>query len=445
MIKCGAISRRSILTFCILLVLSGILGFFLMQRKAQVEYGKMETVILNQSNKLTNVLSKLLYKTQALASLIIQNNGDVVNFEKTAIALVDDPAILNVLIAPNGIVRHVYPLKGNEAVLGLNFFSEGAGNKEAVEAKNTGQLVLGGPFPLIQGGEALVGRLPIYLGDGKGGKKFWGLVSVTLKFPQALDAADLDSLEERGFAYEIWRISPDTEVKQVISRSSSYKDSASYIEEDLHILNAHWVFRISAIKSWYQDVEFWLYIILGLVFSLLIAALVQHVQDLKRIRLQLEDIVYKDPLTGLLNRRGLFETLNRLIQEEKTFSLCYLDLNQFKFINDTYGHNAGDRVLCFFSEHVERGMQGIPHTFSRIGGDEFIVLVEGKNSDADIAKVFKTILDAMQNEKIVDDGFRVSFSMGMACCPRDGRDIDRLINHADKNMYVNKRACSEKT
>lgn len=143
--------------------------------------------ILNQSNKITNVLSKLLYKTQSLASLIIQNNGEIINFGKTATAMVDDSVILNVLLAPAGIVQEVYPREGNEAVLGVEFFSEGAGNREAVHAQKTEQMVLGGPFPLVQGEEAQVRRLPIYLDDGKGGKRFSGLVSVTLKFPQALD------------------------------------------------------------------------------------------------------------------------------------------------------------------------------------------------------------------------------------------------------------------
>lgn len=212
-------SKRSFVLLCFLLILSTFASLFLAQRKFEVEHSKVEMIILNQSNKITNVLSKLLYKTQTLASLIIQNNGEIVNFEKAAVAIVDDPAILNVLLAPNGIVQHVYPLEGNEAVLGLNFFSEGSGNKEAVHAKNTGEMVLGGPFPLIQGGDAIVGRLPIFLADENGKKNFWGLVSVTLKFPQALAGAELNTLSERGLGYEIWRISPDTNKRQVIAAS----------------------------------------------------------------------------------------------------------------------------------------------------------------------------------------------------------------------------------
>ena len=152
MFKSSGISKRAAVTFVTLLILCGLAVYFLVERKYQIEYIKMERVILNQSNKLTAVLTKLFYKTQALSALVIQHNGKVENFEKVASTLVDDPAILNVLVAPGGVVSDVYPRKGNEAVLGLNFFARGAGNQEAVEARDAGHLILGGPFPLCRGG-----------------------------------------------------------------------------------------------------------------------------------------------------------------------------------------------------------------------------------------------------------------------------------------------------
>lgn len=432
-------SKHSLVLLCLLLILSTIASFFLAQRKFEVEHSKVEMIILNQSNKITNVLSKLLYKTQALASLIIQNNGEIVNFEKAAIAIVDDPAILNVLLAPDGIVQDVYPKEGNEAVLGLNFFSEGAGNKEAVQAKKTGEMVLGGPFPLVQGGEAIVGRLPIFLDDDKGNKNFWGLVSVTLKFPQALAGAELNTLSERGLGYEIWRISPDTNERQVIATSPFFNENTPYIERPLHILNANWFFRVSPIKFWYQYLESWIYIFIGIIGSFLITALVQHAHDLGRIRHQLEDIVYKDPLTGLLNRRGFFDALASLVQAGKPFYLCYLDLNNFKFINDTYGHNIGDNVLFHFAEVIQNNLQDIPNTVGRIGGDEFIVLLQSDMPEDEVAKLFGQLQTLLQSIKLVnDDKFRISFSIGTAYYPRDGKDGDELINTADKKMYSDK-------
>lgn len=441
----SGISRRAAATFIILLILCSLAVYLLVERKYQFEYIKMERVILNQSNRLTNVLTRLLYKTQALSALVVQHNGKVENFEKVAATLLDDPAILNVLAAPGGVVRAVYPVEGNEAVLGLNFFEKGAGNQEAVEARDTGRLVLGGPFTLVQGGEALVGRLPVYADDGKGEKLFWGLVSVTLKFPQALNGAELDKLSELGLAYEIWRVSPETNEKQVIAHSAyEYNDDAPYIEVPLTIFNAHWFFRVSPIKLWYQYPESWLYISLGVLVSFLLAMLAQHNLDLRRVRSQLENMAYHDPLTGILNRRGLFERLPVLIGEGGYFSLYYLDLNNFKTFNDTYGHTVGDRILQVFTERVRKRMD-FPHLFARIGGDEFILIAYGQENEEKADKLFNGIRVALQDLVVEGAGdVRISFSMGKAVYPRDGNNIDELIAHADGDIYTEKRTRSGK-
>ena len=146
-------------------------------------------------------------------------------------------------------------------------------------------------------------------------------------------------------------------------------------------------------------------------------------------------------MTGLLNRRGLFDTLDALIQTKEEFYLCYLDLNKFKFINDTYGHNVGDTVLRFFTNEVQRLTLSMPNTFARMGGDEFIIIFKGNLSEEEITDTFAAIHTSLQSAKIVsDEQFKISFSIGMAQYPRDGKTVDDLINHADKNMYIHKQS-----
>lgn len=411
--------------------------------KSSMEYAQMEQVVLVSANKINNVITKLLYKTQVLAALAVQNDGDINEFDQVAATISDDPAIKNVLIAPNGIVSNVYPLEGNEEVIGFNFFESGNGNPEAIEARDSGTLVLGGPFDLVQGEQALVGRLPVYTKDSYGNKSFWGLVSVTLHYPQALDGAGLDQLQNQGFAYEIWRISPDTNERQVIANSNySYDHNALYVEKNITILNATWQFRISPIKSWKQYPETWILGTLGLLASGLIAFFSLNTYNLKVMKMELEILTYVDPLTEILNRRGILSALTKLVNEpDCKFVLCYIDLNKFKSFNDEFGHNTGDKILKQFTKTFTKHTNK-KHLFARIGGDEFILVFKDTDSETKTQTFFDVVKHELDHVYVDDyiKGIPITFSVGKAIYPSQCQDVDSLIHCADSDMYQNKAA-----
>lgn len=436
---------RFLIAFLLSLLICFVAGATLILNKQQLEQVQMERLVLTKSNKLSEVLSKLLYKTQTLAVLVMQNNGSIQDFEKLAATIVDDPAIKNILIAPDGVVSDVYPLEGNEQVIGLDYFSEGEGNAEAMQAKETGQLILGGPFRLVQGGQALVGRLPVYMGE-EGNKEFWGIVSVTLHYPQALEGAELSSLEDQGFSYELWRISPDTQERQTIaSNSYEYGKKVRYVERPIQIFNAEWYFRIAPIREWYQYMEAWVYIFVGLLVSFLFGFLCLHNYDLNRMREELEGLSEKDALTGVLNRRGLFRLLEELTQDTlHPFLLCYLDLDKFKDVNDRYGHNTGDKVLQSFV-HILQKYVGDNGEIARIGGDEFVLVFREAAGREEADPFFREMKEALQKPLTVgrNHHISVSFSAGTAHYPEDGRSMDELVAAADNAMYTSKRSYGE--
>lgn len=408
--------------------------------KIQLDYSKMENLAYTRAVKVTNVVSALLYKTQALSGLVIQNNGEVKDFNRVAATITDSPAIRNVIIAPQGIVTQVYPLEGNEALIGFDYFSDMAGNREAIAARDSGELVLGGPFDLIQGGQALVGRLPVYLDSGENEKAFWGLVSVTLNYPEALDSAELDQLQEQGFAYEIWRIDPDTGERQSIAASTyDYNKHSRYVERPFTILNAQWSFRLSPIKEWYQYTDTWLYLFSGLIISYLVTLLYVHNFQLRQIQKDMESLTNSDFLTGAANRRGIFAVLEDLMsQNGRGFLLSYIDINKFKQINDTYGHNMGDKVLREFAYILKRNIEE-SSLLARIGGDEFI-LVFMDTDDLEMAEsFFANIHKELKHSPVCRDlSGGLTFSVGYSCFPADGTTVDKLIEVADHHMYGNK-------
>lgn len=437
-LKEGKRIGRFISIFFISFLLCIFITFVYIQNRTELEQVQMQQLLTTRANKVNQVITKLLYKAQTLSALVIQNDGEIEDFERVAATIIDDPAIKNVIMAPNGVVSHVYPLKGNEQVMGFDYFSESEGNREAIEARNSGKLTLGGPFNLVQGGQALVGRLPVYITGEDNHKYFWGLVSVTLNYPQALDGAELDQLKNQGFAYEIWRISPDTNEKQIISHSNyEYNKDALYVEQPIEMMNSVWYFRLSPIKKWYEFPETWIFVIAGGLISLLAAAIMLHNYDLRKMKLELEALTINDLLTGVLNRRGLFIEMDALLMNKGAkFILCYMDLNRFKNINDEFGHSMGDRVLQQFAfvlkQHINQ-----QHIFGRIGGDEFILIF--KDSD-NLEEADRFLLDVSEELANLDmlaqtQDIKISFSIGMAVFPADADTIDGLIEHADHAMY----------
>lgn len=434
------LSRQFIAAFTITFLISICICISLIESQSDLEQAQMGQIILEKRNKINESISELLYKTLGLSALVIQNNGSVENFERVAAMMVDDPAISNILLAPNGVVTEVYPVEGNTAVLGFDFFSPANGNQEAILARKTGELVLGGPFDLVQGGQALVGRIPVYLRHGQEAV-FWGLVSVTLKYPQVLDRVGLEQLKQQGFAYEIWRVSPDTNAKQIIAHSDyAYNKSTLYLEMPMEFLNAKWYFRIFPIRAWYEYGTSWGYIFTGIFVSFLVAFLVQYNYELKHVKKELEDVVYIDLLTGILNRRGLFYHVHRdLLPLGEPYTLCYFDLDNFKEINDRYGHTAGDQALVCFAETVQSYVNGA-HLFARIGGDEFILILSGQKSPVEISSLKQKIYAGLNRKPLSfqDKQIAISVSFGCAVFPRDGDTIDALISSADSQMYQEK-------
>jgi diguanylate cyclase (GGDEF)-like protein len=180
---------------------------------------------------------------------------------------------------------------------------------------------------------------------------------------------------------------------------------------------------------------------------------VQQMEDLKRINAALQaeiverrqaeqrahELATKDPLTGLLNRRSITERLehaiSRAARHNERLALLFLDMDRFKAINDTLGHDAGDELLRQVSNRISHAVRG-SDMVARLGGDEFVVLMEGLSSYASAAEVAKKIVKA--NERpftIASQSIKTSVSVGISLYPQDGNTVHSLMRSADLAMY----------
>lgn len=162
-------------------------------------------------------------------------------------------------------------------------------------------------------------------------------------------------------------------------------------------------------------------------------------EELKRSNAELRQTAYHDPLTGLPNRKLFRDSLNQAIEtamiNHRLVGLLFLDLDGFKSINDTLGHDVGDLLLKGVAQRLQNSLRG-SDTISRLGGDEFTVILPGIPGPTEIITVAEKILSAI-TQPFDLDGHQVTVttSIGISLYPIDAQNIDNLIKNADAAMY----------
>jgi len=431
------ISRIAVLSFLISLMLCAFMVGSVIVARERNEVLRREQFILEKTLRIEETLSKLLFKTEVLAALVRHGDGYIHDFDGLAAVIIDDPAILNVLIAPDGIVTKAYSTLGDVSLLlGHDFFSESGGNIEAMLAVETGNLVMAGPFMARQGYMVLAGRLPVFLDAEK--TDFWGLVSVTLRFPEALENAELGRLRMQGYEYELWRINPDTGERQVFdSNIETANPNARYVEEHLQLWNADWYLRLLATHSWYNYPEVIILIFAGLLVSLLVLYIAQNNFRLKQTRAELAELAKSDPLTGIYNRRHFAELaridIERTQRHNEDSYVILIDADHFKSINDTYGHLIGDKVLIEIAQRFKEAIR--PYDLlARYGGEEFIIYMPNLSKESITAateRLRRKICD--HPFEVTDVSLNLSASFGVTIIDSDG--IEKAIKNADDALY----------
>ena len=167
-------------------------------------------------------------------------------------------------------------------------------------------------------------------------------------------------------------------------------------------------------------------------------------EELEKAAVSITHLANHDPLTGLPNRRLLFELLQKTFAVARRngtkVAVIYVDLDDFKPINDSLGHLAGDKVLVAVAKRLCALLRA-SDTVARVGGDEFVAVLASVKGKADIALAARKILDECgQPFKVDSTECRVGFSMGIAVFPDDGDSIESILGAADEAMYRVKRA-----
>jgi len=178
-------------------------------------------------------------------------------------------------------------------------------------------------------------------------------------------------------------------------------------------------------------------LIIPLFYLRFIVKVHQENCDLSNTLNQVTKDAFHDSLTGLMNRKSYDKILKERFDAKEPFALMFIDLNKFKAINDTYGHDAGDEVLKEVSKRLKSVMGEEEYLF-RLGGDEFVIISTKKK--AFIPKFIQRLEDSVIGPHLIGKvSVRIELSIGIAFYPDDTRDGIKLPKFADEAMYQAKK------
>ncbi|MFW6273621.1 MAG: GGDEF domain-containing protein [Halanaerobium sp.] len=183
-----------------------------------------------------------------------------------------------------------------------------------------------------------------------------------------------------------------------------------------------------------------LFIFNVILLAVLFASFIAVVTYLLR---KFEHQAYHDKLTGLANRKYFNEEFETLKQKAdfsgSNIGLIFIDIDQFKAINDNYGHDTGDKVLESIAAKMKNNLKE-EDIVARMGGDEFLVALSDLNSKSEIIKVAKRLIKELNDILVIgDEKIKISVSGGISFYPDDSRELEILIKNADSAMYKAKR------
>ncbi len=438
---------RSRLVGLSLVALTTLILFGLVERIHGIEVQRareaLTVEVLQQLSSMRATLESELGTSLHLASGLVgfvAAYGDRLDPERvdTALRVIHSQSryIRNVALAPDNVLRYVYPLAGNEAAVGLTYEQNPQQWPAVARAMARAESVLDGPIDLVQGGCGLVNRTPVFLDDGR----YWGLLTIVLDCEPLFERLGIEHTGPMAFALR-WSADSDR-AGEWIAGSDSVVDREP-VSLPVDVPGGRWELLAAPAAGWYSGhpLLIW-YRLGGHLLVLLIAALMLLLIEERR---RIAALALRDPLTGLPNRRQLQRHLGRLIARSERrsarFALVYIDLDGFKAINDRHGHARGDAILQEAAARMAATLA--PGDFlARVGGDEFIVILP-EAVDADAAKRRLGGLLAAVRQPFGGAGVagRLDATLGVALYPDDGDDGDgdALVRTADLRMYRAKR------
>lgn len=368
--------------------------------------------------------------TVALEQVLL-NDGEISDFDLLAKNLMQN-SFSSMQLAPGGVVTKIYPLEGNEDGF-IDLINDEVRRPYAEYAIQHDKVVIQGPLDLKQGGKGIAVRNPVFMTDESGERTFWGFTICIIKVPDIFEEWLL-SLKEFGYNYTLSCKNFTDETKADVVASSG-GDMSCPISREFSIGARNWSLAVEPVEGWKVNSTVWVFFAWGIMLTIALTVLSIFVIIVEKERRRFRGQAHTDGLTGLFNRIGFSTAFQKYVLDnpEEHCVCIMMDLDDFKFINDLYGHDVGDAALVSLAADIRKNF---PHgsISARTGGDEFLVVL--KNTDKVTAE--KLVSDfASMPHSFVWDGKTYSYgvSVGYADYPANAKNQAELIGKADIALY----------
>ncbi len=369
--------------------------------------------------------------TDALEQILISEDGEIHQFDTIAENLMSD-SIESVQLAPNGVVTDIYPDEGNEAGK-IDLLHDKDRKKISCYARDNHTIITQGPFELKQGGHGIAVRNPVYLKDQSGQEYFWGFTTVILRVPDIFSDA-IHALSNFGYEYKISKTdAPWSDTYKVVYQSDGQiNNPVTYI---FTIGDENWKFEITPENGWRNNTLLMIISGMFLIISLLLSVLTRVWLVAKERKNKYQILAHTDSLTNISNRYGFDESAEKIISKnpQTHFVAALLDIDDFKLINDVYGHSYGDRALKNLADSMKAFFPS-DALLGRNGGDEFCILLPNCTfEEADVKLQQFTKLPKTFSCHGKEHAFFIS--LGYAEYPTFADNRSQLMRCADAALY----------
>jgi diguanylate cyclase (GGDEF)-like protein/PAS domain S-box-containing protein len=361
-----------LIVFLLGICLVGLIVYKIDSHETEQQHIKAQLNATTYGERIKNEITNGIAITDTLKQVLISENGKISQFDTIAENIMSD-VIESIQLAPDGNVTDIYPSEGTEASK-IDLLQDKDCSKISCYARDNHVIITQGPFDLKRGGCGIAVRNPVYLKDENNQEYFWGFTIVILRVPDIFSDA-ISALSDFGYEYRLSKTdAPWSDTYKVVYQSDDQlTHTVSY---GFTIGEENWKLEVAPESGW-RDLR--LLIIVGGMFTavvLLFSGLTRVWLVSKENKNKFQILAHTDSLTDIYNRYGFDELAERMITKNpKThFVAALLDIDDFKFINDIYGHVYGDRALKSLTDSMKAFF---PKTtlLGRNGGDEFCILL----------------------------------------------------------------------